>query len=404
MPSITVREARDIILSKLKPLPAETVPVAHALGRILSADIASPIDIPAYTNSAMDGFALSAAQTGCERPLSLAIAGEALAGHPFSGTVGAAETIRITTGAAVPDWADAVVPFEKVTEADGRISLPAGCVKPGANIRTQGELLKKGAVALARGRRLTRADIALAASLGLASVSVAQTPVVSLLVTGDELVAPGEPCPEGKIYDANTLSLQTLIESAGGLCQNFGIIPDDPKAMSEALDAAIGTSSLIILSGGAADSKADFSHQLLASRGTIEPWTVNMRPGRPMRFGMLDGVPVFILPGNPVAAFVTFLEFARGALLAMQGASEIWPSEIEAVSECDIKTKPGRAEFARGLVRFEAGRILARPLTNQSSAALTGIAQGNALLAIGHDESIRAGDCVRVQLLASLLG
>jgi len=403
MPSITVQEARSIIVSKLKTLPGESVPVAHARGRILASDVASPVDVPAYTNSAMDGFALSAAQVSSAVPASLRIAGEALAGHPFSGSIREGETIRITTGAAVPDWAEAVIPFEKVTEKDGVITLPAGAAKPGANIRRQGELLRKGDAALTRGRRLSRADIALAASLGLACVTVAQTPVVSLLVTGDELVQPGEPCPEGKIYDANTLALQTLIESAGGLCQNFGIIPDDPKAMSEALDAALRMSNLIILSGGAADSKADFSHQLISSRGVIEPWTVNMRPGRPMRFGTLEGVPVFILPGNPVAAFVTFLEFARGALLAMQGASQIWPAEIEAIAGCDIKTKPGRAEFARGTLRFEAGRILARPLASQSSASLTGIAQSNAIIAVGHEQSIHAGDIVRVQPLDSLL-
>ncbi len=403
MPSINVQQARSIILDKLPVMQAETIPVKNAFRRVLAQDIVSPANIPAYTNSAMDGFALKTEWIKPGEPAKLDIAGEALAGHPYAGPIQSGQTIRITTGAAVPDWCDAVIPFERVEESSGAIIVPPDAVKSGANIRHQGELIEKGCRVLQKGRRLTRADTALIASLGIAQICVAQTPVVSLIVTGDELVAPGQECPPGKIYDANSGAIQTLIESSGGICQNFGLVADNLQAMSQVLEAAASVSHMIILSGGAADSKADFSHQLISSRGQIEPWTVSMRPGRPMRFAMLAGIPVFILPGNPTAAFVTFLEFARGALLSMQGAQQIWPEEIQAVAECDIKSKPGRAEFARGTVRFENGRVLARPLANQSSAGLIGLSQCNAILAIGPDDSIQAGGAVRAQLLSELI-
>lgn len=404
MPSMTVQQARALILSRIKALPQEWGSVRHAAGRVLAADIASPADIPAYTNSAMDGFALASSSLAPDAPSVLRIAGEALAGHPFTGSVGQNETIRITTGAAVPDWADAVIPFEKVQEEAGAIRLQPGSVRPGANIRRQGELLRAGSAALPRGRRLSRADAAFLASLGLASIPLAQSPVVSLLVTGDELVAPGEPCPDGKVYDANSLALHSLIESAGGICQNFGILADDPQVLRETLEAALSVSDMIILSGGAADSKADFSHQIISEIGSIEPWTVNMRPGRPMRFARIKDTPVFILPGNPVAAFVTFLEFVRGALLAMQGADSIWPDELRATAECDIRTKPGRAEFVRGFVHTQSGRLLVRPAASQSSASLCTLSDCNAIIAVDHNETVHAGGLVSVQLLERLTG
>ena len=404
MPSLTVQQARAFILSRIKALPQESVPVQHAARRVLAQDIASPADIPAYTNSAMDGFALRCSALAADAPAVLRIAGEALAGHPFTGSVKAHETIRITTGAAVPAWADAVIPFEKVVEENGAITLQPGSVRPGANIRRQGELLRAGDAALSRGRRLSRADAAFLASLGIASVPVARSPVVSLLITGDELVAPGEPCPSGKIYDANSLAVQSLIESAGGICQNFGILADDPQVLRETLEAALAVSDMIILSGGAADSKADFSHRILSEIGSIEPWTVNMRPGRPMRFARIKDTPAFILPGNPVAAFVTFLEFVRGALLAMQGAERIWPEQIQAFAECDIRTKPGRAEFVRGFAHTEGGRVLVRPVASQSSASLSTLTDCNALIAVDHDETVQAGALVSVQLLDRLIG
>lgn len=406
--TLTVSQAREFILARCPAVEgSETVDLLEACGRVTAHPVVSPLTVPPFDNSAMDGYAFVWSDVAHLESATLPIVGESLAGHPYAaGLAPKGSCIRITTGARMPEPCDTVIAFEKTTFSDTEVRFRPADVKPGANVRHAGEEMAVGDVVIEAGTRLSPAHIALIASLGLAHIEVVRPLTVALLVTGDELAEPGEPLPEGGIYNTNGPALLTLLRRLGCRTQYEGILADDPQVIGAALDRACASADIILMSGGAADSSADYSHQQLAARGTIFDWTVNMRPGRPMRFGLLAKTPVFILPGNPVASIGVFLEFVRGALLHMQGVTDgVWPQSVRAELTDNLKSKPGRAEFVRAQLQRTAGehvRVAANK--NQSSASLRSLAASQALIALDHaDTLVPAGSSVDVHLLTELL-
>ena len=398
MPSVALRhvsvdEARAFIFSQVQPIPRfETVSLTEAVGRIAAESVESPTAIPAYTNSAMDGFAFCAADLQGEN-VALKLTGESLAGYPYSGRVAAGEAVRITTGAAVPADCDTVIPFEKTTETAGTVTFSADAVLPGD-------------IVISRGTRLTAAHVALLANLGLARVTVTAPVRAAVIATGDELVEPGQPCSENHLYNANSTMLTALLTALKADVVDFGIVPDKPDAVRDAFLRAADECDILFTSGGAAAGKTDFTHKILEAEGEIAPWQINMRPGKPMRFGRLRGKPVFLLPGNPVACAVTFMEFARATVLALSDAADevTLPRTFPVILACDVKKKEGRAEFMRATLERTTSGLSARPLKDQGSAALTTLTEADVILTLpaeGHE--FPAGTVVKAQLLSELL-
>lgn len=402
--SFTVSQARDCILRRLPTMPTQIVRVREAVGRVLIQDVLSPLDMPAYDNSAMDGFAFHHDALEAERPVQLEIVGESLAGHPYVRAVGPGQCVRITTGALVPEGCDTVIAWEHTESDETHVRFAATAVRPYANVRKQGENIAKNQIVLAKGTRIEPLHIGLLASIGLAEVAVTRAPKVAVIATGDELLQPGTPYEHNRIYNANTDLLIGLLNGMSVNYVDFGVLKDVADQVRDTLTAAAQTCDLILITGGAADSKADVSQQVIRQLGEIADWTIFMRPGHPMRFARIRDVPAFILPGNPVATGVTFLEFARGALLHMQGAERIWPETSAAVLAERIKKKPGRAEFVRARLELDpTHRPVVTPVSDLGSASLLPLAQSDVIIALDHDEAPAPGDVVTVHRLDRLV-
>lgn len=399
----SVTQVRRRIAESIRALPSERISIRQAPGRFLAEDIVSPLSIPRADNSAMDGYAFSFDGLTEGSEITLPVFGESLAGHPFPGSVAHGQAIRITTGALLPVGLDTVIAYEKTKEGESTVSFAADAVKRGANVRRAGENITAGDIVLKKGTRLSAAQTALIASLGIAEVAVAKQPSAVLILTGDELVNPGEPCRDDQVYDTNSYAVSSLLLEAGARVHVEKFLADDPEPIERTLREALAKYDMVLLSGGAAKSKMDYSGIVLARLGDIPGEKIAMRPGSPMRFGLVSGKPVFVLPGNPVAAFVTFRVFVRGAVRIMQGASSVWPEEITAVSEKAIRTKTGRDEFQRGVCSVQDGKITVRPTPDQSSAYISSLAQANCIIHIGSDEQIGVGDVVHIDLTGAPL-
>ena len=320
-----VADARAAIHAALRPISgAESVPLLRALGRVLAADVVSPINVPAHDNSAMDGYAFSGALLAAGMPLDLPVAGTVYAGRPFEGLLAEGECLRIMTGAVMPAGLDTVVPQELCSASSGRMQVAAGVVKPGENRRHRGEDLARGKPALFAGHVLRPADLGLIASLGIQNISVVRRLRVALFSTGNELRTLGQPLDPGCIYDSNRYSLMGALQRLGMEVIDLGLVPDDPAALQATLEAAVMQADVVLTSGGVSVGDADYTREVLARMGQVAFWKVAMRPGRPFAFGPLQHAGrsawLFALPGNPVAALVTFYAFAREALLLLAGA------------------------------------------------------------------------------------
>ncbi|TCW86750.1 molybdopterin molybdenumtransferase MoeA [Burkholderia sp. SRS-46] len=394
---LSLADAQALACRFAAPVDAcETVSLRDALDRVLAADVDAPFDIPAYDNSAMDGYAFGGAECAHASPdgdVTLAVAGTALAGHPFDGAVPARGCIRIMTGAPLPAGCDTVIPQERVTVLDDAIRFAARDVSRGANCRKAGEDLARGACALAAGRILRPADLGLLASLGFASVSVRRRLRVAVFSTGDELRAPGAPLDRGTLYDSNRGMLVAMLERMNVEAVDLGIVRDDPAALEAALrDAVAARADAVITSGGVSVGEADFTRDVMARLGDVTFASLALRPGRPLACGTLAphgagrGALFFGLPGNPVAAAVTFYAIVRPALFAMAGARTPPPAMYTALSTHALKKRPGRTEYLRGIAtRADDGGWRVAPAGSQSSASLSGLAAANCFIVLGHD-------------------
>jgi molybdopterin molybdotransferase len=317
-PMIPVAQGQAHILARIvRPQAAEAVPVTRALGRVLGRDVPAPFDVPPADNSAVDGYAVRAADLVAGGRAQLRVAGDLAAGSTYDGRVAAGEAVRIMTGAPMPAGADTVVPQELAEREDGTVRL--GAVAAGANVRGRGEDVRSGVVVLRHGTVLRPQELGLLASLGFHEAWVHARPRVALLSTGDEVVEPGRPRRPGQIYDANRFALHGLVEAAGGTVIDFGIVPDLHDVLRARLLEAAEAADVVITSGGVSVGVHDLVKQVLAEVGAIDFWQVAMQPGRPFAVGTIGDSLFFGLPGNPVASMLCFLLFVRPALWKLGG-------------------------------------------------------------------------------------
>ena len=408
--ALPVTQAREFIQRLVPQVQAvESLALRSALGRVLARDVVSAIAVPAHDNSAMDGYALCAADlvAGADADTLLAIAGTAFAGAQFSGALAAGQCVRIMTGAVMPAGLDTVVPQEFTRlDADGRVRIPPGTVRAGDNRRLAGEDLACGEVSLTAGRILSPADLGLLASLGQAEVPVFRRLRVAFFSTGDELRSIGQPLDTGCVYDSNRYTLWGMLTRLGVDLLDLGVVPDKPDALRAAFNQAAASADAVITSGGVSVGEADHTKQVMQELGEVLFWKIAMRPGRPMAIGRISGqagqpghqAMLFGLPGNPVAVMVTFYAFVRDALLAMGGATPQAMPLLRAVSHDALRKKPGRTEYQRGIVTPMAdGRWQVRITGAQGSGILRSMSQANGMVVLHHTQGdVAAGALVDV--------
>lgn len=396
MPSAlrSIEDARRTVVSSCAALPAEPVAVEEAAGRVLAEDVRAAADVPRFDNSAMDGFAVrSDASSG-----PLRVVDESRAGAPASRALGPGEAIRISTGAALPDGADAVAPVERVEERDGVVTL-AEPVAPGRNVRRAGEDLRAGAVVLTTGTRLGAAELSVAIGAGAATLPCARRPRVAILCTGDELRPPGSELAPGEIHNSNAPMLAALAAAEGAEVVATEVVRDAREATEAALTAALAQADVVVLSGGVSVGPHDHVKAALAALGVAERfWRVDLQPGKPTWFGTRGEQLVFGLPGNPVSSYVTFALFARPALRALQGAPPL-PPRAQATLAVDV---PRRARTQTLRVRLDAadGTLRATPTGAQGSHVTASLLGADALAFVAAGEGVAtAGERVPIELL-----
>jgi molybdopterin molybdotransferase len=406
--ALSADAANDFLTRLVEPVAdIESVPIFEALGRVLAHDVVSPISVPPHDNSAMDGYAFDGAQLAGSESLTLEVAGTALAGKAWQGTVGAVQCVKIMTGAIMPQGLDTVVPQEFITGNGGaaagptmRISFPSKLLRPGDNRRLKGEDLRQGEPALLKGARLTPAACGLLASLGLPSVRVYRRLRVAYFSTGDEILSLGEAPREGAVYDSNRYTVFGMVRRLDCDFIDMGVVRDDPASLEAAFRQAAAQADAIITSGGVSVGEADYTKAMMRKLGDVAFWKIAMRPGRPMAVGRIGSSVLFGLPGNPVAVMVTFLAFVRPALLRMMGSAQARAPLLKARSADAIRKKAGRTEYQRGIVtRAADGSLEVRITGNQGSGVLSSMVQANGLIVLGHTQAnVAAGDPVDVMM------
>jgi molybdopterin molybdotransferase len=404
--SMPVAAAREFIARFLTPVTAiERVHLRAALGRVLAAEVISPLDVPAHDNSAMDGYAVRFADLNAAGETTLKLAGSAFAGVPFQGAMNAGECVRIMTGAVVPAGADTIVMQEHVKAEDDRVTIGTGHRK-GQNLRHAGEDLKTGQAVLRRGHLMRPADIGLIASLGVAEVSVLRRLRVAFFSTGDELRSIGTPLAEGQIYDSNRYTLYGMLTRLGCEVIDMGVVRDDPALLEQAFRDAAATADVVITSGGVSVGEADFVKDLLERLGEVVFWKVAMKPGRPLAYGRIRDAHFFGLPGNPVSVMVTFYQFVREALLKLMGCDPVPPvPSFKAVCTTPLKKAPGRTEFQRGILSQGAdGNWTVRVTGEQGSGILRSMSEANCFIILPQAQgSVAAGTTVDVQVMEGII-
>lgn len=403
---ISVEEALEKILSYVRVLPEEERPILDCLCQVLSEDIYSPLNVPPLDNSAMDGYALRSTDTrGASRqsPRLLRVIDTVTAGSISRHEVTPGTAIRIMTGAPLPKGADSVVRFEDTDEAQrkGR-GTEVGVlrqVKVGADIRQAAEDIVKGSLVLKQGTIIRPSEIGVLASLGRSTVKVTRRPVVAVLATGNELVDINQPLPPGKIYNSNTYSIAAQVKRYGGIPKVLGIALDSEDSMVAKLNMAL-SSDMLITSGGVSMGDYDVVKDILAKEGEIVFWQVRMKPGKPLAFGRIKGIPHLGFPGNPVSSMITFELFARPAILKMMGKKNLAKPTIDAVIKDSVVNSDGRRIFARALVEKRDGQYFAALTGPQGSGILTSMTSAKGLVIIPEDKpNVAAGEMVKVMML-----
>ena len=417
---ISVEQALEKILSYVDVLEEEQVPILDSPGQVLAEDIYSSINIPPLDNAAMDGYAIQSRDTcgaSSESPRFLRVIGTVTAGSVSKQEVKPGTAVRIMTGAAVPKGADSVVRFEDTDEAQRKKSPTGqsmseigilGKAEAGLNIRRAGEDIAKGSIVLKKGTVIRPAEVGVLASLGRNKVTVIRRPVVAMLATGNELVDINQPLPAGKIYNSNTYSVAALVQRYGGIPKILGIALDSEDSLVAKLRQGLDA-DMLITSGGVSAGDYDMVKDVLAKEGEITFWTVRMKPGKPLAFGIIKGVdktgatrniPHLGLPGNPVSSMVTFELFARPAILKMMGKKNLTKPTVEAVIEEPIVNTDGRRVYTRAVVEKRGGQYFARLTGPQGSGILTSMSLANGLVIVPEDKAeVKAGEVVQVIML-----
>lgn len=390
-------DARDLIIANVEPLGRERVHILASFGRVLGEDISAPWDMPQKDNSAMDGYAVLASD--CAGIVTLPVAGYRPAGASGVSTGKAGCAYKIGTGAPIPGGCDAVVPVEEV-EVSGKSVRITGPVRQGAHIRYRGEDVKRGTRVISAGSVIRPPEISMIASCGRAIVSVFRRPRVAIISTGDELIEVGESPTGGKIINSNSHSIAAAVSECGARAVNLGIAPDDEDSIREKMREGFRADALIT-SAGVSVGERDLVRKILDDlRVDHLFWKANIKPGKPIAFGVKEGKPVFSLPGNPVSALVTFEEFVRPALLKMSGRRDFTKPLVKATLREPIRKKPGRVEFLRVTVDVEDGEYFIRVSGDQQSGILRTLVLANGLAYLPADRtSFDKGEKVGVHLL-----
>jgi len=394
---ISVRDAQAHILDRIMTTAApELLPLPAALGRVLAADVRSEMDVPPTANSAVDGYAVAAADIPAMGTRALDVAGELAAGSVFVGVLERNQALRIMTGAPMPAGADTVYLQELVERAGDRVIV--GPMTAGANVRDRGEDVRAGAVVLSAGTVLRPQEIGVAASLGLAQLLVRQKPRVAILSTGDEVAEPGTVRKPGQIFDSNRFSLRGLVETAGALAVDDGIVPDQFDELHMRLLRAAEHADVVLTSGGVSVGDYDLVKSVLQQAGGIDFWQVAMQPGRPLAAGSIGRAHFFGLPGNPVASMLTFHLFVRPALWKLAGRRELFVQPFHATAVEPLSKKAGRREFKRGILSWAKDRWEVRTTGPQGSGILTSMTAANCFIVIEEERGdVEAGDTVWVE-------
>ncbi|MGB8276241.1 MAG: gephyrin-like molybdotransferase Glp [Alphaproteobacteria bacterium] len=398
-------EALAMLEARLSPVVGrETIALGQALGRITAADIVAPRDVPPYDNAAVDGYAVAFEDLTPGSETRLEVAGRIAAGHPLPEPPRRGNAYRIFTGAPMPKDAsgngpDTVLMQEDCAAEDGAVRIPAG-IKRGANRRKRGEDVRAGETVLPRGHRIRPQDVGLAASLGLTEIVAYERLRVAVFSTGDEVREPGQPIPEGCIYDSNRYGLMALLTALKCRVTDLGILPDHKDAIRDALAAAAQCHDLLLTSGGVSTGEEDRVRQAVEELGEIHMWRLAIRPGRPIAFGRVRSrghEAAFIgLPGNPVAVMVTFLRFARPAILRLSGCAQVTPLTFKVAADFAYKKRRPRLEWIRArLVHNGSGMPAARPHPKEGAGILTSMVESDGLVEIPEDVmELKPGDPV----------
>lgn len=399
--ALLIDAAIEKILDQVTPVQqCENIAIADALQRITSEAVSAPINVPSFTSSAMDGYAICHADLGSGRT-AFKLIGTSLAGHPFSLLVKTGECVRITTGAVLPEGTDSVI-MQEHASVEGHKVIFSGQSKYKQFARMPGSDTRQGDILLTANKRLAPADIALLASQGITHVMVRKKPRIAIISTGDELVQAGTPLKPGQIYDSNRALLSSMIQQLGLTCIDMGSVGDSPEALEQVFSHAAENVDAIISSGGVSVGEADFVKQLLEQFGELKFWKIAMKPGKPLTVGYYKSVPFFGLPGNPVSVCVTFTQLVRPAMEKMCGLAPKKQPTLLATTTTKLSKQAGRFEFQRGVLsKTEEGKWQVATTGAQDSHLLNSLGKANCYIMLPlASKGSEVGETVDVQFFS----
>ncbi|EKB7281091.1 bifunctional molybdopterin-guanine dinucleotide biosynthesis adaptor protein MobB/molybdopterin molybdotransferase MoeA [Vibrio parahaemolyticus] len=393
---LSVVQGQEKILSLVNTVSEiEACKIENAYGRVLAEDIISPVNVPQYTNSAMDGYAIRSDDVDRD---SYQVVAEVMAGHAYDQSLQVGQAVKIMTGAPTPLNGDTVVMREQASQEGDKVTFNGAHIKAGQNVRQAGEDLAIGSDVFTAGTRLASPEMGMIASLGFGEANVFRKLKVAVFSTGDEVQAPGTEQKANSIYDSNRFTIMGMLEKLGCEILDFGILEDNEQLMIEALENASAQADVVMTSGGVSVGDADYIKLALDKLGQIDFWRINMRPGRPLAFGQINNKPFFGLPGNPVAVMVSFINFVEPALRKMQGEQGWKPLKVNAIATENLRSRQGRTEFSRGIyVLDDTGRLTVRTTGKQGSGILRSMSEANCLIEISPAiDTVKAGESVTI--------
>ncbi|EGR3397346.1 bifunctional molybdopterin-guanine dinucleotide biosynthesis adaptor protein MobB/molybdopterin molybdotransferase MoeA [Vibrio parahaemolyticus] len=393
---LSVVQGQEKILSLVNTVSEiEACKIENAYGRVLAEHIVSPVNVPQYTNSAMDGYAIRSDDVDRD---SYQVVAEVMAGHAYDQPLEVGQAVKIMTGAPTPRNGDTVVMREQAIQEGDKVTFNGANIKAGQNVRQAGEDLAIGSDVFTTGTRLVSPEMGMIASLGFGEANVFRKLKVAVFSTGDEVQAPGTEQKANSIYDSNRFTIMGMLEKLGCEILDFGILEDNEQLMIEALENASAQADVVMTSGGVSVGDADYIKLALDKLGQIDFWRINMRPGRPLAFGQINNKPFFGLPGNPVAVMVSFINFVEPALRKMQGEQGWKPLKVNAIATENLRSRQGRTEFSRGIYELDdTGRLTVRTTGKQGSGILRSMSEANCLIEISPAiDTVKAGESVTI--------
>ncbi|MDS1908143.1 bifunctional molybdopterin-guanine dinucleotide biosynthesis adaptor protein MobB/molybdopterin molybdotransferase MoeA [Vibrio parahaemolyticus] len=393
---LSVVQGQEKILSLVNTVSEiEACKIENAYGRVLAEHIISPVNVPQYTNSAMDGYAIRSDDVDRD---SYQVVAEVMAGHAYDQPLEVGQAVKIMTGAPTPRNGDTVVMREQASQEGDKVTFNGAHIKAGQNVRQAGEDLAIGSDVFTAGTRLASPEMGMIASLGFGEANVFRKLKVAVFSTGDEVQAPGTEQKANSIYDSNRFTIMGMLEKLGCEILDFGILEDNEQLMIEALENASAQADVVMTSGGVSVGDADYIKLALDKLGQIDFWRINMRPGRPLAFGQINNKPFFGLPGNPVAVMVSFINFVEPALRKMQGEQGWKPLKVNAIATENLRSRQGRTEFSRGIYEpDDTGRLTVRTTGKQGSGILRSMSEANCLIEISPAiDTVKAGESVTI--------